>query len=301
MQIIPQDIRLDAITTDVINIPVFSSRQIQVELLRLDRIHPLISGNKWFKLQYYLRQAKEENKKRLITFGGAWSNHIIATAAACHLFQIPCTGIIRGDKPATLSPVLTAAKSFGMELCFISRSDYASEQIPPTLDHPDHLIVPTGGYGSAGVNGAAEILRYCNQKDSYTHFSCAVGTGTMMAGLLKAKSKNQQVTGISVMRNNHSLENEMKQLLPDCPPEYSLHHAYHFGGYAKYTSELIQSMNDWHRLTGIPTDFVYTGKLFFAISDLAAKGHFPAGSKLLLIHSGGLTGNASLSKGTLIF
>lgn len=301
MQIIPQDIRLDAITTDLISIPVFNSRQIQVELLRLDKIHPLISGNKWFKLQYYLRQAKAENKKRLITFGGAWSNHIIATAAACHLYQLPCTGIIRGEEPSTLSPVLTAAKSLGMELCFISRTNYAAEQIPPELNHPDHLIVPAGGYSHTGATGAADILTHCSNKESYTHLCCAVGTGTMMAGLLKAKEKHQQVTGISVMRNNHTLENEMKELLPDCPPEYSLHHDYHFGGYAKYTDELIHFMNEWYRQTGIPTDFVYTGKLMFAISDLATKGFFPEGSKLLLIHSGGLTGNASLGKGKLIF
>lgn len=301
MQIIPQDIRLDAITTDPVSIPVFSSRQIQVEVLRLDKIHPLISGNKWFKLKYYLQQAVKENKKRIITFGGAWSNHIIATAAACRLYQIPCTGLIRGEEPSSLSPVLTAAKEMGMELCFLSRTDYANEQIPSLLNHPDHLIVPAGGYGISGANGAAEIFNYCKNKATYTHICCATGTGTMMAGLLHAKEKQQQVTGISVMRNNHSLEDEMKQLIPDCPLEYSLHHDYHFGGYAKYTEGLLQSMNNWYRQTGIPTDFVYTGKLMYAISDLAAKEHFPAGSKLLLIHSGGLTGNASLDKGTLIF
>jgi 1-aminocyclopropane-1-carboxylate deaminase len=301
MQIIPQDIRLDAITTDPVSIPVFSSRQIQVEVLRLDKIHPLISGNKWFKLQYYLQQAIKENKKRIITFGGAWSNHIIATAAACRLYQIPCTGLIRGEEPSTLSPVLTAAREMGMELCFLNRTDYANEQIPSHLNHPDHLIVPAGGYGIAGANGAADILNYCKNKEHYTHICCAAGTGTMMAGLLLAKEKKQQVTGISVMRNNHSLENEMKAFIPDCPLEYSLHHDYHIGGYAKYTDGLIQFMNDWFRQTAIPTDFVYTGKLIYAISDLAAKDHFPPGSKLLLIHSGGLTGNASLGKGTLIF
>jgi len=301
MQIIPQDIILDAIATDPVTIPVFSSLQIQVEVLRLDKIHPLISGNKWFKLQYYLQQAIKENKKRIITFGGAWSNHIIATAAACRLYQIPCTGLIRGEEPSSLSPVLKAAKEMGMELFFLSRTDYTNEQIPSHLNQPDHLIVPAGVYGISGASGVADILNNCKNKATYTHICCAAGTGTMMAGLLKAKEKKQQVTGISVMRNNHSLENEMKALIPDCPPEYSLHHDYHFGGYAKYTDGLIQSLNDWYRQTRIPTDFVYTGKLMYAISDLAVKGHFPPGSKLLLIHSGGLTGNASLGKGTLIF
>jgi 1-aminocyclopropane-1-carboxylate deaminase len=301
MQIIPQDIRLDAITTDPVSIPVFSCRQIQVEVLRLDKIHPLISGNKWFKLQYYLQQAIHQNKKRILTFGGAWSNHIIATAAACRLFQIPCTGLIRGEEPSSLSPVLTAAKELGMELCFLSRTDYANEQIPSHLIQPEHLFIAAGGYGTTGVSGAADILNYCKNKETFTHICCAAGTGTMMAGLLKAKENHQKITGISVMRNNHSLENEMTRLISSLPLKYTLHHDYHFGGYAKYTDGLIQSMNDWYRQTGIPTDFVYTGKLMYAICDLAAKDYFPAGSKLLLIHSGGLTGNASLSKGKLIF
>ena len=301
MQIIPEDIRLEAITTDPVSIPVFSSRQIQVEVLRLDKIHSQSSGNKWFKLQYYLQQAIKENKKRILTFGGAWSNHIIATAAACRLYQLPCTGLIRGEEPSSLSPVLTAAREMGMELCFLSRTDYANDVIPAQFHHPDHLILAAGGYGAEGAVGAADIFNYSKNKKTYTHICCAAGTGTMMAGLLLGKEKQQEVTGISVMRNNHSLENEMKALLPDCPKEYSLHHDYHFGGYARYTKELIQSMNDWFRQTGIPTDFVYTVKLVYAICDLASKGYFPAGSKLLLIHSGGLTGNASLSKGTLIF
>lgn len=300
MQIIPQDIRLDAITTDPVTWPVFISAQIQVEVFRLDKIHPLISGNKWFKLQFYLQQAME-HQKSLLTFGGAWSNHIIATAAACRLYGIPCTGLIRGEEPAFPSLVLTTAKELGMKLFFLSRSDYAGGRIPPALNHPDQLIIPAGGYGFTGAAGAATILNYCRDKTTYSHICCAAGTGTMMAGLLSAKLKQQEVTGISVMKHNLTLENEMTRLLPACPQEYCLHHDYHFGGYAKHTPGLLQFMNDWYRQTGIPTDFVYTGKLMYAISDLAAKNYFPAGSKLLLIHSGGLTGNASLDKGTLIF
>jgi 1-aminocyclopropane-1-carboxylate deaminase len=270
-------------------------------MLRLDKIHPIISGNKWFKLRYYLEAAKQQHKKRIITFGGAWSNHIIATAEACRLQQISCTGIIRGEKPAALSPILQQAASLGMQLFFVSRKRFAVAHVPDELQSDDNYIIPQGGYGEPGVKGSVGIFGLAENKNTYTHICCAAGTGTMLAGLTLAVSTTQEVIGISVFKNNYQLEKDVAGLLPETILRFSVLHDYHFGGYAKQSASLIQFMNEWYRQTNVPVDFVYTAKMCFAVTDLISKKFFPPGSRILLIHSGGLTGNASLKKGTLIF
>lgn len=296
-----QPIDLTAITTDKLNIPLFSSKGIEADILRLDKIHPLVSGNKWFKLQYYLAEAKSNMQNRIVTFGGAWSNHIIATAAACRLNDLACTGIIRGEKPAVLSGVLEQAAGIGMELVFISREEYSAGTIPDQLNIPENYIIRQGGQGEAGVRGAATILNYAVKKNEYTHICCAVGTGTMLAGLCRAADSAQQLIGISVMKNNVQLDEDVKQMTGTTAAAFTINHDYHFGGYAKHQPLLFSFMNNWYNQTGVPTDFVYTGKLCYAIHDLIEKDFFPEGSRLLLIHSGGLTGNTSLKNGTLIF
>lgn len=278
-----------------------AAREIEISILRLDKIHPLISGNKWFKLRYYLEQAIHQRKKKIITFGGAWSNHIIATAAACQLYNIPCTGIIRGEQPAILSDILQKARELGMQLIFISRNDYAAGHIPPEFTSDDNIIIPAGGFGELGKKGAATILDHCSDKNSYTHICCAVGTGTMLAGLTASANISQKIIGISVLKNNLQLEEDLKLLTGNASNNFTLLHDYHFGGYAKSTTHLFEFMNDWYRQTQIPLDFVYTGKLSYAVTDLARKNYFPPGSRILIVHSGGLTGNTSLKKGTLIF
>lgn len=296
-----QPIHLTAITTDRLTIPLFISKGIEADMLRLDKIHPLVSGNKWFKLQYYLADAKRKKQTRIVTFGGAWSNHIIATAAACRLNDLSCTGIIRGEKPSALSDVLQQATGLGMELIFISREDFAAEKIPDELNKPGNCIIRQGGQGEAGVQGAADILNYASHKNTYTHICCSVGTGTMLAGLCRAANPEQQLIGISVMKNNFQLNDNVAQMAGANAAGFTIHHEYHFGGYAKHQPLLFDFMNEWYKQTGIPLDYVYTGKLCFAIHNLTEKDFFPKGSRLLLIHSGGLTGNTSLKKGTLIF
>jgi 1-aminocyclopropane-1-carboxylate deaminase len=279
--------------------PVPLYDDIAMKALRLDKIHPVISGNKWFKLQHYLKEAKEQDKKKIITFGGAWSNHIIATAAACKMNGFSSAGIIRGEEPAMPSPTLLLAKEYGMKLYFINRDDYSEKKVPAALQDPGYYFINEGGYGEKGAEGAADILNY--SKKDFTHCLCAVGTGTMMAGLINAVSANQKLIGISVLKNNHDLEKNIRSLLTDQSKDRQLIHDYHFGGYAKYKPGLIEFMNEFYSKTNIPSDFVYTGKLFFAVCDLVKNNFFPGGSKLLLIHSGGLQGNASLGKGTLIY
>jgi 1-aminocyclopropane-1-carboxylate deaminase len=272
---------------------------IEVKILRLDKIHPVISGNKWFKLKYYLKEAKEQDKKKIITFGGAWSNHIVATAAACEMNGFSSAGIIRGEEPALLSPALLLAQDYGMELYFINRDDYNEKIVPAELKGPEHYFINEGGYGEKGADGASGILDH--SKKDFTHCCCAAGTGTMMAGLVNAVSARQKVIGISALKNNHDLEKNVRSLLDEESKEWQIIHDYHFGGFSKYKPGLIDFMNEFYRKTNIPSDFVYTGKLFFAIADLVKNNFFPPGSKLLLIHSGGLQGNASLGKGTLIY
>jgi 1-aminocyclopropane-1-carboxylate deaminase len=269
----------------------------EVSILRLDKLHPVISGNKWYKLRYYLEEAIAQHKKGIVTFGGAWSNHILATAAACQLQGLASIGIIRGEEPADWSSTLLQAKELGMQFIFISREEYRDKKLPDNISG-DYYVVNEGGYGKTGAKGAADIIDGYN--NNFTHYCCAVGTGTMIAGLINA-APEQKITGISVMKNNRQLPELIQTLVQSRDTEWEVLHDYHFGGYAKYEPRLLQFMNDFYRNTGIPSDFVYTGKLFYAVNDLIEKNYFPANSKILVVHSGGLQGNASLHKGTLMF
>lgn len=241
----------------------------------------------------------------LLTFGGAYSNHIVATAAASKELGLQAIGIIRGERSQQLSLTLQEATALGMELYFVSREAYKQKVIPATVfEHypkEDILVVNEGGYGMAGSIGAAAILEHCD-RNAYTHFLTAVGTGTTLAGLVRAASTPQQSIGISVLKNAFSLTAEINALLPDhLHHRFMLLHDFHFGGYARAKQALFDFMNQWYRDTSIPTDFVYTGKAFYATDHLIRTGYFPSGSRLLLIHSGGLQGNRSLPKDTLIF
>ncbi len=294
-----QTIDPEKITTDSLSLTVFQENDVEVDVLRIDKIHPVVSGNKWFKLRYYLEEAKQQHKKTIVTFGGAWSNHIVATAAACRLNNLNCIGIIRGEEPATFSATLLEARQLGMQFVFISREAYKAKQLPVSLiNRDDCYIINEGGYGIIGAQGAAGILDY-SRKKNYTHICCAAGTGTMTAGLLMYPCP-ADIVSISVLKNNLGLADDIRQLTNECKTPLIVHD-YHFGGYAKHTPTLISFMNEFYRQTAIPSDFVYTGKLFFAVHDLITNHYFKQGSKILVIHSGGIQGNRSLSKGTLIF
>jgi 1-aminocyclopropane-1-carboxylate deaminase len=281
---------------------IYKSRT-RVDVLRLDLLHSVVSGNKWFKLKEYLAEAKKLDRT-VLSFGGAFSNHIVATAAAARDCGLKSIGIIRGEEPSVLSPTLKDAMHFGMKLFFSSREDYRNKMIPAAVYEqysPDALyIINEGGYGPKGAEGAMGILELADA-GSYTHIIAATGTGTMLAGLCRASTEEQRVLGIPVLKNN-SLRKAIEDLLPQkYHSRFLLMEDYHFGGYAKFTREVFAFMNEWYRKTTIPSDFVYTGKLFFAVDDLIRKGYFPQDSAVLVVHSGGLQGNRSLPKGTLIF
>lgn len=280
----------------------FCDFRATVDVLRLDLLHPVVSGNKWFKLKEYLAEA---GQKTILTFGGAYSNHIVATAAAAASHGLKSLGVIRGEEPAVLSSTLKQAEEYGMRLFFTSRENYKHKKIPEQVWRsiaPEELyVIPEGGYGAKGMQGAKDILLQ-NDTSSYTHVFSAVGTGTTLAGLVLAAGEQQKIVGVPVLKNNRSLETEIRQLLPtEKQNQFELIHDYDFGGYAKKNPALFHFMNLLYQQTGIPTDFVYTAKAFFAVFDLLQKGMFSAADKLLLLHTGGLQGNRSLPKGTLIF
>ena len=292
----PANIRVDHTNLD--------HPEISMDVLRLDLVHPVISGNKWFKLKEYIKDAGAGGKKAILTFGGAYSNHIVATSAAASLHGLKSIGIIRGEKPAQLSHTLKEAMEYGMDLHFISREEYRNKTVPAdcfsSYKEDEVYTINEGGYGIIGARGATDILSA--NTIAYTHILAAVGTGTTLAGLVMASDPGQKITGISVMKNNFSLQQEIGELLDAGKKNaFNLVHDYHFGGYAKYTQDLIDFMNHWYRHSGIPSDFVYTGKLFYAVNDLIKNKYFPPGSKILVVHSGGLQGNLSLSNGKLIF
>jgi 1-aminocyclopropane-1-carboxylate deaminase/D-cysteine desulfhydrase-like pyridoxal-dependent ACC family enzyme len=297
-----QPLSFESITVDKIHLPAFQDKNVSVDILRLDKIHPVTSGNKSFKLKYYLEDAKAAGKDHIVTFGGAWSNHLIATALAGKLSGFKTTGIIRGERPGKLSNTLRLAIEYGMELTFMNREDYRGKKLTAGVNNQETYLINEGGYGKKGAKGAAEILNYC-KKENYSHIACAAGSTTMMAGLIKASLPLQEIIGISVLKNNMSLKDELCDLLlpEERQKKFTLVHDFHFGGYAKYTPDLINCMNELYRYTSIPTDFVYTGKLFYGILKMIENNLFPNGSNVLLIHSGGLQGNISLPKGTLIY
>lgn len=277
------------------------NKSITVDVLRIDELHPVISGNKWFKLKYYLKEAVDKGFGTIVTFGGAYSNHIAATAFACKEAGLKSVGIIRGEEPANLSHTLQQAKEDGMQLIFVSRNDFREEgNIKTKFSDPDWYWINTGGYGINGARGAAEIFNWID--DSYTHILCATGTGTMMAGLIKAAKKHQTVIGINSMKNKNLID-DIKNLLTDeeLNKNFILLDEYHFGGFAKHPVELINFMKDVWQRHQLPTDIVYTSKLLYATFDLIEKNYFNINSKLMIIHSGGLQGNLSLPLNSLPF
>lgn len=290
------------IYTQTIETEWLQAKHVLLHVLRLDCIHPVISGNKWFKLKYHLSKAAAEGYNTITTAGGAYSNHIAATAFACRTAGIHAIGMIRGERPPVLSPTLERAMADGMQLEFISRNLFRDKTILQQA-FPQSYFIPEGGYSTEGAMGAMEITGYCSDPEQYTHLVCAVGTGTMMAGLVRAATNNQKVIGISVMRGNTALKQQVAALLgpEDLGKDYSIEQGYHFGGYAKHPPELLQFMNDTWNTWQLPTDIVYTSKTLFAIFDMLKNKRLPPRSKILMIHSGGLQGNLSLGDGVLLF
>jgi len=271
---------------------------IKITIKREDLLHPHISGNKFRKLKYNILKAKEENKTALLTFGGAYSNHIAAAAAAGKEYGFATIGVIRGEELVNKigdNPTLSFARDCGMMFKFVSRDEYRNKSELSFIEglsaeFGDFYLVPEGGTNELAIKGCEEILD--SEDAGFTHIACAVGTGGTISGIIKSALPNKKVLGFPALKGEGLLEDILK-FAP--PGNWDLVTDYHFGGYGKITEELVHFINDFFEETGIPLDPVYTGKMFFGVIDLVNKGYFPENSNILLIHTGGLQGIAGMN------
>lgn len=265
----------------------------EISIKRLDLVHPQISGNKFFKLKYNLLAAQQQGYKKLLTFGGAYSNHIAATAYAAQLFDFESLGIIRGEELASkpLNLTLNTAQQFGMQLQFVMRETYRQKQSPAYLaqlqqDYPEYYVIPEGGTNPLAIQGCTEILSDADRQN-YALICCAVGTGGTIAGLIEASHSQQHVLGFFALKGDF-LCREIQQLTEK--RNWQITDQYCCGGYAKTTPELLQFIRTFEQQYNIPLEQIYTGKMLLGLIDLIQQGTFPKDHRILVIHSGGLQG-----------
>lgn len=271
--------------------PLLEEKSIRVFLKREDLIHEKISGNKWRKLYYNLKFAQSENRSTLVTFGGAYSNHIAATAAAGKMFGFTTIGVIRGEAYPTLNPTLRYASQCGMELRYVSRATYqertTSEFIENHLfDLSNYYLIPEGGTNLLAVKGCEEIL--ADIDFDFDVVCCSCGTGGTLSGIINTLKPHQSAIGFSSLKGGDFLKDEISKYVINS--QWSLNLDYHFGGYAKVDEGLVEFINQFHHKHGIPLDPVYTGKMIYGLWDLIEKDYFRSGSSIVAIHTGGLQG-----------
>ena len=267
---------------------------IELFIKREDKLHPIISGNKFRKLKYNLAEAKKQNHTTLVTFGGAFSNHILAVAGAGFEFGFKTIGVIRGEElenKINENPTLQKAKQLGMQFYFVSRTVYREKETISFIKHFQEkfgrfFLIPEGGTNQLAIKGCEEILTNFD-KTYFTHIACAIGTGGTISGLINSSNKNQQVIGFSSLKGSF-LSEVIRNFASKT--NWNSIEEYHFGGYGKVTNELIQFLNSFFLQTKIPLDPIYTGKMVFGVLDLINKDYFPENSKILMIHTGGLQG-----------
>jgi 1-aminocyclopropane-1-carboxylate deaminase len=269
-----------------------SIAQAGVRLLvkREDLNHPLVSGNKWWKLKNNLEEAIRNNYQTILTYGGAYSNHIIATAAAAREVGLNSVGIIRGEQTHPMNEVLSFAKSQGMRLHHISRDAYRTKS--PADDYlklfGNFYWIPEGGSNLQAVKGVREFVSTLNIH--YDYICCAVGTGGTLSGLIEGVPENKKIIGFPILKGGEFLMDSIKKLSEKSRYEFNweLKFNYHVGGYAKKTPQLMKFIMDFKTNHNIPLDFIYTGKMMLGVYDLISKGFFERGSTVLAIHTGGL-------------
>ncbi|HRE79109.1 MAG TPA: pyridoxal-phosphate dependent enzyme [Flavobacterium sp.] len=272
--------------------------EISLFIKREDMIHPFISGNKYRKLKYNLIRAKEEDQTALLTFGGAFSNHIAAVAFAGKEYGFKTIGVIRGEElslKVNENPTLLFAQQNGMQFYFETRENYRnkdSDAYKNTLKSlfDNFYLIPEGGTNALAIQGCKEILT--EEDNAFDYICCSVGTGGTISGLINASSKHQKVIGFPALEGGF-LNDDIRKFTQNI--NWELIEDYTFGGYAKTTNELIDFMNSFYDSTKVPLDPVYTGKMMFGIDDLIKKNYFPNGSKILAIHTGGLQGISGMN------
>ncbi|NDK56851.1 1-aminocyclopropane-1-carboxylate deaminase/D-cysteine desulfhydrase [Pontibacter fetidus] len=283
--------------------PLLQQHNLTLWVKREDLLHPHISGNKWRKLKYNLQEAKALGKETIITFGGAYSNHIAATAAAGAEFGFKTIGIIRGEEHLPLNPTLQFATAQGMELHYVTREAYRQKSESAFLaelaeKYNQPYLVPEGGTNQLAVKGCTEILE--DVTIDFDVICCASGTGGTIAGVIAGLKGEKQVLGFPALKGGDFLKEEIEQLVYNYSGAYysnwQLITDYHFGGYAKVKPELLHFIQEFQKQHHIPLEPVYTGKLFYGLFDLISKGYFPEGTRIVAIHTGGLQGNAGFKE-----
>ncbi|WP_010523088.1 1-aminocyclopropane-1-carboxylate deaminase/D-cysteine desulfhydrase [Aquimarina agarivorans] len=291
-----------AVKNEQLHHPLLTKHQIELFIKREDLLHPHISGNKYRKLKYNIAEAKAQKKQTLLTFGGAFSNHIAATAAAGKNYNFDTIGIIRGEELATNiqktlleNNTLAFAASQGMQLHFISRSDYKlkNESTFTNALHEqfgDFYLIPEGGTNELAIKGCSEILT--PNDSAFDIICCAVGTGGTITGLINSTSSDQKIIGFPALKENY-LHQEIQKNTTNT--NWELNKTYHFGGYAKTSPLLVEFINNFYKKQHIQLDPIYTGKLLYGIFDMIRQGKFRKKTRILAIHTGGLQGIAGIN------
>lgn len=288
----------EQVQIDYLEDALLQQHRIRMGMLRLDLVHPLVSGNKWFKLKENIRAARVAGKDTLLSFGGAYSNHLHAMAAAAQAFQLKSTGIIRGFHGKDLpSETLQQCREMGMELVYVSREEYSKKADPSYLSglqeqYPDAWLIPEGGNNEAGFSGAGTIAAYIPA--DATMVALPIGTGTTFCGIRQQLDKGIAMLGFPVMKGGDYLYAELSAQIDPGQDNWMLETAMHFGGFAKHTPELLHFMNRFYAIHRIPLDFVYTGKMIYGVEQMIRDGRIADGSHIICIHTGGLQGNRSV-------
>ncbi len=275
-------------------IPLSFPNNIELFIKREDLLHPIISGNKFRKLKYNIQEAKRLGHSTLLTFGGAFSNHILAVAGAGAEFGFSTIGVIRGEEieyKIHENPTLIKAQELGMKFYFVSRSDYREKENTNFKEKLQTIfgnfyLIPEGGTNFLAIKGCEEILTK-EDKEGFSHVVCSVGTGGTLSGLINSSNKNQYIIGFSSLKGSF-LSDVIRNFVTKS--NWIINDDYHFGGYGKVNCELIQFINAFYKQTKIPLDPIYTGKMVYGVMDLIEKDFFPPNAKILMIHSGGLQG-----------
>ncbi len=272
------------------------NENISLDILREDLRYPLLSGNKWWKLKYNLEEAKRLKAPAILTFGGAYSNHLSATAAAGKEHHIKTIGLVRGEEHDGSNPTLKFCKEQGMDLYYLSREEYRNKDFS-RFSFPGVYVIPEGGSNKLGVQGCSEMLSGVGE--NYDYIVCACGTGATLSGLIASALPHQKVIGIPVLKGGDFLKEEInKHLLSfeNTNKNWELALNYHCGGYGKISDELVNFIQGFYKEYTIPLDGIYTGKMMMGLMDLLQQNYFPKHSKVLAIHSGGLQGNAGIKE-----
>ena len=281
--------------TQEISLSLLKEKKIRLFIKRIDKVHPFVSGNKLYKLKYNLKVAKEKGFKTLLTFGGAYSNHIVATSCAAKENSFQSIAIIRGEEQLSLNPTLSFAMENGMELHYVSRSDYRLKHTSNFIislkeKFGDFYLVPEGGTNDLAIKGTAEIL---DKMDKQDYICCAVGTGGTIAGIINASDNKQKIIGFPAIKGFDTLQKDIESWTNK--QNWKLINDY-CGGYAKVNEELVAFIHQFNLAHNISLDVVYTGKMMFGILDLIGQDYFVKGSSILAIHKGGLQGNKGMNE-----